>query len=161
MRTRARLTTAAAALLALGAAATSGLAAESKFNTPMEGATKAKGDIGSNYDAGKRKLRNLFVDWGCSATDEGKPVYTSASKFTKVYATVSRTTGKFKATIKTNYGVGTGGVFDDSLGKATITINGKLKSRPGKVSGTGTVSVKTAQCSSGKLKFSWKGTNGT
>jgi hypothetical protein len=160
MKNRAHVTT-TAALLAMGVMATSGLAAEGKFNTPMSGKTQATGLIGTNYDAGKLKLRNLGVDWGCAETDGGKPVYTSVSKFGKVYATVSRRTGKFKATIATNYGEGKDGEFDTSLGKATIKINGKMTSRPGKVNGTGTVTVTTARCSSGKLKFSWKGTNGS
>ena len=160
MRTRTGISIATVSLLAFGTAAVASHAAEGRFNTPMAGKTEAKGEIGSNYQANTRKLRNLSLDWGCQETDDGKPVYTSASKFTKVYATVSRT-GKLHAVIETNYGAGEGGVFEESLGKATITIDGKLKSRPGKVTGAGTVSVKTAQCESGKLKFSWKGKNGT
>ena len=160
MRTRSRITTATAAVLACAAAATAVQASESKFNTPMAGKTEAKGAVGANYDAGKRKLRNVSVDWGCSGTDDGKPVFTSASKLGKVLATVSRT-GKYRATIETNYGEGKSGVFDDSLGKATITIAGKMKPSSGKVTGSGTISVKTAQCETGKLKFTWKGKNGT
>jgi hypothetical protein len=160
MRAQARITVISAAVLTCGAAAAAVQAREGTFNTPMAGKTAAKGSIGSNYDAGKRKLRNLSVDFGCQDTDNGKPVYTTASKLGKVYATVSQR-GKFRAKIKTVYGPGHDGVVPQVAGKATITIAGKMKSRPGKVTGTGTVRVDTAVCDSGTVKFSWKGTNGS
>jgi hypothetical protein len=161
MRIQARFTTATAAVLTCGVAAVAVQASESPTNTPMQGKTSKKGVIASNYDAGKRKLRNLSLDFGCGDVGGGKPIYTASSTFGRIYATVSSKTGKFKATIKTTYGLGKNGVSHKSLGKATITIDGTMKSRPGKVTGTGTVTVATAQCTTGKLKYSWRGTNGT
>jgi hypothetical protein len=159
---KARRFTAAVVLVSCAAGATAVHASEGKFNTPLAGKTKAQGAIGSNYDARKRKLRNLSLDWGCSNVNGGAPTFTSSTKLGKVYATVSSLTKKFHASISTTYGTGTNGVIQGApLGQATITMDGKIRAHPGKVNGSGTVSVDTTQCSSGRLTFTWNGKNGT
>jgi hypothetical protein len=158
----ARRLTAVVALVTCATGATAVQAREGKYNTPLAGKTKAQGAIGSNYDARKRKLRNLSVDWGCSNVNGGAPTFTSSSKLGSVYARVSSLTKKFHASISTTYGTGTHGVIQGApLGQALITMDGKIRSHPGKVNGSGVVSVDTTQCSSGRVVFTWKGKNGT
>jgi hypothetical protein len=159
---KARRFTAAVAIVSCAAGATAVQAREGKFNTPLAGKTHAGGVIGSNYQSNTRKLRNLSLDWGCSDVNGGAPTFTSSTKLGRVYATVSSLTKKFHASISTTYGPGKNGIIEGApLGKALITMDGKIRTHPGKVSGSGTVSVDTDQCSSGRVTFTWKGKNGT
>lgn len=159
---KARRLAAALALVSCVAGATAVQARTSRYSTPLAGKTKAQGAIRSNYDARKLKLRNLTLDWGCENVNGGAPTFTSSTKRGSVYATVSSLTKKFHASISTTYGPGTHGVIQGApLGQALITMDGKMRAHPGKVNGSGDVSVDTAQCSSNRLTFTWSGKNGT
>jgi hypothetical protein len=148
-------------LLAVGALALVGflaagvaVAGEPLGRVIPDGKTSRGGDFAVFFNTDTLKVEGVAVDWGCVSVSKGKPAYSILT-----HKGIGRigSTGKLSLAVTLPYAkLGA----TKALGTAKVTVSGKFQWGPEntnsirRVTGTGTVSVKSGSCTSGTMTFS-------
>jgi hypothetical protein len=143
------------ALAALGSVAGSALAGEPPGRVIPDGTTSKGGDFAVFFDTDTFKVEGVDVDWGCTTVNRGKPAYTILTH--KGIGRISSTGKLSLSSVALSYAKLHA---TKAVGTAKVTVNGTFQWGPEtttsirRVTGKGTVVVKTASCTSGTLTFS-------